>query len=337
MLNKSKKIYLSLILIILFSFVGCNSNQADSNLPVTEKNENYNEVVNEENESNEIVEEEKEVVEKEIEYGDFSGYFWEIKHEDAIVYLFGSVHVADSSIYPFTENVENAYETSDALVVEADVTNLGEVFKLTSLMRYENKDESFYDHVSEDGIKKIEKSFEELGLSLELFKSLKPWALGSTITQLQIESSGKTGEEGIDMYFLNKAKDNKEILELESIAFQFHMFNDLSYEEQESALISGIGTIEEAVISFDELYNNFLTGDDELMTTYLLESEDDLIANEKLNDIFLKNRNIGMAEKINEYLQTDKTYFVVAGLAHYLGDESVQRYLEEMGYTITRK
>ncbi len=44
-----------------------------------------------------------------------------------------------------------------------------------------------------------------------------------------------------------------------------------------------------------------------------------------------------MADKIDEYLQTDKTYFIIVGLAHYLGEDSVIKFLEEKGYEINRK
>ena len=73
------------------------------------------------------------------------------------------------------------------------------------------------------------------------------------------------------------------------------------------------------------------------MTEFMFDDESELTSNDALEDKMLKDRNIGMADKIDAYLQTDKTYFVVVGLAHYLGDESVIKYLEEKGFTVERK
>ena len=41
------------------------------------------------------------------------------------------------------------------------------------------------------------------------------------------------------------------------------------------------------------------------------------------------DRNKNMTLKIEEYLKTEKTYFVIAGLAHYIGDDGIVRMLED--------
>jgi hypothetical protein len=38
------------------------------------------------------------------------GAFWKVSDEDSSIYLLGSIHVADSSLYPLSEAILNAYE-----------------------------------------------------------------------------------------------------------------------------------------------------------------------------------------------------------------------------------
>ena len=45
----------------------------------------------------------------------------------------------------------------------------------------------------------------------------------------------------------------------------------------------------------------------------------------------MDERNVGMAEKIDAYLQTSGTYFVLIGAAHYIGESSIINLLERKG------
>lgn len=300
-MNNKKKLLIILLFIIVIT-IGCKDNS-----------------VNENN----IVEE--------INYGDFKGYLWEVENNDAKVYLFGSVHLAESSIYPLHKDVEDAYFSSDYLVVEADITDLTEFQSLSYLMRYEG-DDNIYNHLSENGINNFILQCEEIGINPKLFERLKIWAAGSNIMSMQLLNSEYTADAGIDMYFLNKAKDEKEILELESIKFQLEMFNKFSDKDQEIMFFEEIMNTEDTVDEFKILYNKFLEGDENSISEYLIDPSD-----EKFNDVVLYDRNKGMANKIEEYLQTDKIYFVVVGLGHYIGEKSVIEILKDQGYTVNRK
>lgn len=280
---------------------------------------------------NEVIEE-NEVVEV-IEYGDFKGYLWEITNEDATVYLFGSIHIADESLYPFHEYVELAYENSDYLVVEANI--LSNFNEYLGLMAYQDGTDVFT-HMSDEGIKKVEEIADDIGINVSIFSKMKIWALGSNLLSMQLINAGYTGTEGIDMHFLNRAKENKEILELEGVKFQFDMMNSLSDEQQETAFINSLGTSEETIQSFEELLEAFKSEDVDLISKYLFEEENEL-SDEEVEKILLYDRNIGMKEKIKEYLETDKTYFIVAGLAHFVGEKSVVELLEDENYTIEKK
>jgi len=50
---------------------------------------------------------------------DSKGAFWKVTDEDSTVYLLGSIHLADPTLYPLSKDILKAYEQSDYLVVEA--------------------------------------------------------------------------------------------------------------------------------------------------------------------------------------------------------------------------
>lgn len=323
---KKRILILMLCLVMLVAF-GCDaSNEASTN-----NVENETEAVVSENTEEVAVDEPEEMV-----YGDYNGYFWEIKNGDAKVYLFGSIHMADESLYPMSEMVEKAFESSDYLGVEADVSNMAAVQSTISLMMYEG-DDTVYNHLSEEGIEKFEAICEELKIQPKMLEKFRVWAVGSNLLSLQLLKSPYSANEGVDMYFMDKAKAmDKEIIELEGLEFQINLINSFTDEEQETTFLSGLGTTEETIADFEDMYNKYLDANDDVMTGYLFSEETPAFEN-NVEDKLLRDRNIGMADKIEEYLKTDKTYFVVVGVAHYLGDESVVRYLEDKGYEVNRK
>ncbi|MCV6605024.1 MAG: TraB/GumN family protein, partial [Porticoccaceae bacterium] len=56
-----------------------------------------------------------------------------------------------------------------------------------------------------------------------------------------------------------------------------------------------------------------------------------------LVDAFLYDRNRGMAEKVEGFIQKGGTYFVVAGSAHFVGDKGVPVLLRKAGYSVERR
>ncbi|MGA2330770.1 MAG: TraB/GumN family protein, partial [Syntrophales bacterium] len=48
--------------------------------------------------------------------------------------------------------------------------------------------------------------------------------------------------------------------------------------------------------------------------------------------IYKRNRN--MAQKIEGYLKTNGTYFVVVGAVHLLGDKGIIQLLKDKGYSV---
>lgn len=59
---------------------------------------------------------------------------------------------------------------------------------------------------------------------------------------------------------------------------------------------------------------------------------------EKIKKALLQDRNKRMAKKIADTLAAhpDEQFFFAAGTAHYIGENSVQQYLEQLGIRATR-
>ena len=295
------------------------------------------------------------------------GFLWEIESGENTVYLLGSVHLANYDIYPFGNNIGEAFEESNILGVEIDIVNIQEDVN-TLYMQYGiyTDGTSLKDHVSEETYQMAVMVGANFGITEEIIAMMKPWYLYSTFSTFITTSSG-TAEEvalaqtlGIDRKFLIDAYlSGKPIVELESFENQIQMLDSFSDELIEwllSETLDGIISMNQGEdIGGDELINMLLDywhkGDVEgfmsdiapmLFATEIpsMDEEDKeaLLLMDEYIDKMLTQRDKGMAEKIDAYLKAEgsSTYFIVVGSAHYISEYSVIDILEDMGYEINQ-
>ncbi len=51
-------------------------------------------------------------------------FLWKIQSKTNTVYVFGSIHYLKKEFYPLDEKIENAFDQSDILVVEANINDI---------------------------------------------------------------------------------------------------------------------------------------------------------------------------------------------------------------------
>ncbi|MFL0248288.1 TraB/GumN family protein [Candidatus Clostridium stratigraminis] len=276
---------------------------------------------------------------QEKKYGDVKGMFWEVKKGNSTVYILGTDHVGEKKFFPMAQVVEDAFDSSNIVVGEIDSTDTAEMSSAKTLMEYSNS-ETAMDHLSPAGKEKMNKLCKELNLNPETLLNEKIYAIGLTIQLMQSMSTGFDPAYGIDNHYLFKAKDNgKKIEEMESVKFQFDILNSFSDKEQENEFLLNVGTIEETKKLNDDIFKAYKAGDEEKLKELAFGDKNSAIG-DKNSNIYKKwvlERNIGMANKIEEYLKTNNTYFVMAGTFHFVGDDSVIKMLRDKGYTVEKK
>jgi uncharacterized protein YbaP (TraB family) len=167
--------------------------------------------------------------------------------------------------------------------------------------------------------------FKKAGLPEIAFSKLKPWAASMTAEQMQYKSIGMGQESGIDFYFLNKAKKaKKEIIELESIAFQMSVFSEFD-KISDPYIKYTLSKSPENDADHDilELIEAWKSGDEDKIVKIINKTPDDFPQLKTLMEKLLDDRNVTMSAKIQEYLQKGGTYFIVVGAAHIVGEKGI--------------
>ncbi|AWB43275.1 polysaccharide biosynthesis protein GumN [Paenibacillus sp. CAA11] len=266
------------------------------------------------------------------------GFMWEVKNNGNTVYLVGSMHIADDSFYPLRSEIEDAFAEADYLGVEIDLSKAaGEEQQnlITKLGTYQDGT-TLKDHVSEETYAKVGEILKKSGVKPDALDTYKPWVVETTISSLKSMKAGYEAGQGIDLYFIQKAIERKvPVVELESYASQLGMFDSFSKELQEKNLNTTLDNFDVLDEGVDQMADMWKSGDEKA----LLELTNSMAGDEEYNKAMLIDRNIGMADKIDGFLKSDKKveYFVVVGAAHYLGEHGVIKLLEDKGYTVVRK
>lgn len=265
-------------------------------------------------------------------------FAWEVARGEKTLYLVGSIHLANASLYPLDTAFTEAFDRSDVLVVEADISNPESAVAAQMMMIQKGMyppGTTIASQLSEETFDTLKKYVREKGGNLLIYQQLKPWALSMTLTMTELSSLGFSPEYGIDSYFLKKAKkDGKEVQELESVLFQVELLASFDNDEQDLFLANSINEMENLEETIELISGAWRNGDHVTLDLAAVADLRDSSEYGFLYNSMYKDRNIAMTEKIKGYLEEEETFFVVAGAAHMVGEDGIVSLLKEEGYTV---
>jgi hypothetical protein len=279
-----------------------------------------------------------------LEPSDATPLMWRVTCPDGqTMYLFGSMHAADETLYPLSNTIMDAFYSADYLAVEVDMlafmNDIAAIMAFQFAIMYEDG-KSIVDEIGEELHARaaeviLESGFLDLGgASIEMFDMFRPFVWWSDLlTGIALEQSGLSAELGIEMIFIQEANERGiEILEVESIQAQIDVLLGFPLETQ-IMLIEEALDIELAVEGLLYLYEVFKYGDLEAIT----EMREEVAQSEEYADYYMDlliNRDIIMADAVEQYFAEGKDVFYIVGLLHMVGENGVIDLLTQRGYLV---
>lgn len=253
-----------------------------------------------------------------------SPVFYKINYQDQQAYLLGSIHIGRADFYPLGQHIESAFKQSDALVIEADVSqgNAGALLQQ-------------YGALSADIAADVDATRQQYCLSHQaMCQALTPYAPWLQSTQISVSRFAELGystEQGVDTYFTEN-RSSKALIELESIEFQFELISSFSHKTQLEMLDEAINASDAEML---DLINAWRQGDADALAT-IMESQAG--ESDEFLDKLLWKRNHTMSQKIIQLLQgkAQKQLFIVVGAGHIVGQQAIPELLRQQGATVTR-
>lgn len=252
-------------------------------------------------------------------------------------YLFGTVHVGNASMKGLPDNVINAIDQSDEIIVEVDISKLTPLQmqqRSMPLMMLANG-KTLKTELTQQNYNKLKDYFAKKSIDIAMFNGLKPWAVMVTMMQIEFQNAGYSDKIGIDKQVLAYAQANKiKIGELETLEQQLQIFDNtasLSNDmiEETFKQLADIDTY------FIQLVNAWKSGDTKMLTHYYNTSFNNTPYGKASEQAMLIDRNNNWVKKLTPRLKNEKL-FIAVGALHLPERHGLIKQLKDEGFSVTR-
>jgi uncharacterized protein YbaP (TraB family) len=259
---------------------------------------------------------------------------WKAASPTTTVYLVGSIHLGDSSMYPLPKQVESAFAAAKILAVEINIKNADEAKMMGLIQKYGlyTGDDSLTRHLPKETQAALDDYCTRHNVPRTGMEKLKPWLVSISIAQMAWQQAGEDPSLGIDIHFLDESKPPQRIDELETMESQFAILAEATETEQQSMLASTLKRGDDMKDLITRVQTAYISGDPASLEKIMQEQDD--VGSKSLEKKLLDDRNVAMTAKIEDYLKGKESIFVVVGAAHIIGDKGIAKQLRDKGYKV---
>ncbi|MFK8015029.1 MAG: TraB/GumN family protein [Gammaproteobacteria bacterium] len=261
---------------------------------------------------------------------------WQVSDDDTTVYLFGTFHALKPGITWFDGAIQDAYDASDEVALEA--TDTQDVAMMQALvMKYaiDPDGRTLTQVIGKETADQLEATLAKVGLSMQMIDPMEPWMAVTTMASMQMISLGFDPTLGVDLKLQNEASTaNKTLVSIEGAEAQLKLLDGLPEETQVQWLELAIRDWDEGAELLNTMLEQWSDGDVAKFADEMAESMDEV---PELFDALLRDRNEDFATWIVQRMDEPGTVFFAVGAGHLAGPDSVQDFLRKEGLTVTRQ
>lgn len=254
-----------------------------------------------------------------------------------MLYLAGSVHALDQSVYPLGAAFERAFDASGALVEEIDLAESNTLASAPILLGKGmfQDGQTFEKVVSRETFALVTARLKDTPMGMELINMMKPWMVDMMLAAMEVEQAGLDINLGLDKHFYDRAATaGKEIIPLETAESQIDRMDGMPIAVQEQMLRSTLRGLDSTRGALGSVVAAWKRGDAALMERMLLSEFDGLPA---AYQSLLVERNRNWMPRLDACLARRSPCFVVVGAAHLVGPDGLLTLLQRKGYRIEQQ
>jgi len=267
-------------------------------------------------------------------------FLFELDYRGTASYILGSVHMLKKEHYPLPAVITDAFQQSEVLGVEVDMLNIDQFELQSKMMKIGRFEEpaTLKDHIPEDLYDQTRTLLDEFGLAMDFFNQFKPWFVAVSLQGFQLVKLGFNPQLGVDMVFLKRARErDMPVVELEGPMFQVNLLDGFTEEEQLDFLKSTVLEAEKMPVIIDEIITAWQHGDTRALQDLFTQGYEEVEGGDRLKEKFIDDRNRRMTEKILAWIQDGRSYFIVVGAGHLVGEEGIIRLLSDAGHPCAQR
>ena len=268
------------------------------------------------------------------------GALFRVTRDGEKAYLFGTIHVGATSLYPLAPQVSQALAESSQLVLELD-TRAEAAFDLAVARHASYADgDHIRNHVSADTLRRLVRALHAVGIPLSDVGHLKPWLLANMLVGIALEQDGFQRAYGNESFLLDTAQaSGASLVELESADYQLALFDTLGDTLAESYLREALDDLASgmAMKKARAVIDAWTSGDPDALDALIPDTVGaGTVTSDFTRRTLLDRRNPEMAQRIAHMMKGGKVSFVGVGLLHLLGANGLPQLLAQGGYKVER-
>lgn len=272
--------------------------------------------------------------------GERRGFLFEIRKGSQVSLLFGTIHVGRPDFYPLPPSRMSHLSRIDALVLEADITDLARAATATQKYAMYGPGEDGLDkRLPADTLKRAEAVLAGHGIDPRPMMRLKPWMLGSVLALFEAAQAGYVQGLAAESYLSGLARSgNRPILEFEGIEQQFSLFETAPWPTQVAFLDEALRAVETKTArrEIDRIVQAWSTADRAELERLLSEMQAQTTIGARFTvDTILFGRHPAMVRRIEALMADGRNYLFAVGSLHLVGPRGLVEMLRARGYTVT--
>ena len=170
----------------------------------------------------------------------------------------------------------------------------------------------------------------------EVYQKLRPAFLALVLTTEQYTRMGFDPSLGLESHFLDSARGEKEILELETMQQQMALFTDLDDAMGQLLLQQALDELLDMEEMLEELIAAWQAGDQDQVDKLMAQQVSGDVRLEDFYRRILDDRNVKMAAALADRLNQTQNIFVLVGAGHFAGDNGIVQLLRDRGLEVTQ-
>lgn len=259
---------------------------------------------------------------------------WKLADEDTTIYLFGTVHMLPENVDWYKGPISTALGGAGEVVTEISTGAMKDpgVQADMAMKAMLPVDQNLQSLLNEQDREAYRAAMTKIDLPPATFDRFEPWFVGMSLAVLPLLKSGWNPESGVENIVDQSARKGAKRTALETVDAQLSMFDNLPQESQIAFMMASVYNTESITSVMDAMVAEWLEGDAEGLAALMNEGLTDPV----LAKALLYDRNARWASWLDDRMDQPGQVFVAVGVGHLAGENSVQDYLAERGFTVTR-
>ncbi len=259
---------------------------------------------------------------------------WKISQGKNHVFIGGTIHVMSPSDYPLPEEFEKAYQQSQKLVFETDISKLSAPAFQQQLMQAVSytDGQTLKSVLKPETYTKLESYSRSIQFPIERLQNFKPTMVVMTLTMLELQRLGLAGE-GVDAFFNSRAIKDLKILDgLESTEAHLSFIANMGLGQEDALILNALQEMKTLPKMLQDMKEAWRAGDSvglDLIAFVPMKK-----AFPALYDQLLVKRNQAWQPQIEAMFLTPEVEMVLVGAGHLVGNDGLIKAFKQRGYKV---